>query len=207
MSIIKKKQLFGARTSLLLILTVLVLWLLCGSGSAYEVPLRVQVDNSCATTSLAMVMDTWNESRSQQFWDACAKRKPDSATYYDDLYMCAWNMGYEFRLLDSYYARDLQAKDLVIYHVLGYDNSSDLHSSVIERVNKTNKSLVIANPWGSYDFYTFKEFESVFAGKGIRIKSRRTSRDESFIAEIAERINETALPAPAMAEYDICIKQ
>jgi len=126
-------------------------------------------------------METWNESHTQQFWDICAKRKPGEATYFEDIYLCAWYMGYDFKLLDSYYARDLQAKDLVIYHVHGYDNSSDLHSSVIESVNVTNKTLVIANPWGSYDFYTFKEFESVYASKGIRLKSRRTSRDESFI--------------------------
>jgi len=147
-------------------------------------------------------METWNESHTQQFWDICAKRAMNGPTYYDDMYMCIYNVGYNFKLLDSYYARDLQLKDIVIYHAFGYDNNTDLHSSVIESVNLTNKTLVIANPWGSYDFYTFREFESVYAGKGIRIKSHRTSYDRSFITDI----NETSILENSTYDNDICIK-
>jgi len=64
-----------------LYIMIIAFLLLIQPGYAYEVPLKTQIDNSCATTSIMMVMDTWNESHSQTFWDICAEPKDDEAHY------------------------------------------------------------------------------------------------------------------------------
>lgn len=163
---------------------ILLVLIAVPEAHAYNIPLRIQTETSCGTTALAMVMDTWNESHSQAWWDICANRMPGGYTYLNNIQLCVHALGYKFKPIHTYYARNLKTGDIVIAHSRGYTNSSDLHMYVVECVDTNSKHIILANPWGRYDTMTFQDFDNTFTGHGLRILSKNGYRDERLISKL-----------------------
>ena len=126
-----------------------------------NIPLRKQINNSCATTSFAMLIDYLNMPyRSQEYYDKCANRQKNKGTKLEQLKMCGNKLGVRTILNLDYDIIKLKTGDIVVYHSKGYNNNSDLHGSVVDIID--NETIRLANPWNSYDEYTINEFKEIY---------------------------------------------
>lgn len=136
----------------------------------HNIPLRIQVDYSCGSTSLAMVMDWLGEPyHTQEWYDVCVARGTNETTTIWRIKNCANQQQGVF--LVHYMNVDvpeLEVGDIVLYHMYGYDNVSDNHFAVVDYVYDTDEMLSIANPHGCYDMWQFDEFEMRFTGEVLR---------------------------------------
>lgn len=136
------------------------------------IPLRKQMNASCATTSLAMLMDWLDQPyRTQEFYDQCAQRSKDKGAYLYQLKMCADKMGISTTVKEDYDINKLKTGDIVVYDIR--QTNISLHASVIDQVSfceKLNQNIIrIANPWNIYHEYTTNEFTEIYTGKALII--------------------------------------
>ena len=125
-----------------------------------NIPLRRQVNNSCASISIAMIADYNNQTyRTQEFYDNCTHRDVinDDGTTLTNIIWCLSSLQFKYRIVEDYPLEYLQTGDIVIYYPDERRNST--HASVIDY--NYNNTLRIANPWNRYDIYTYEEFENI----------------------------------------------
>ena len=150
---------------LIFVLSLFFLAFLMANANAYNIPLRVQTDTSCGTTALAMALQAKGEYHTQQFYDECAGRKQDEGTKGYQIQKCARTLGFKFDNRLFINQRYLKSGDIVLYHGYGYGNESDLHYSVIDSID--GDAIVLANPWGQYDYYSTDAFKAVFTNQAL----------------------------------------
>ena len=142
------------------------------------IPLRKQINASCATTSLAMLADYLNQPyRTQEFYDQCANRQEGGAYLYQ-LKMCADKIGISTTVKKDYDINKLKTGDIVVFKTfrksfIKNETITGLHASVIDSISfceKLNQNIIrIANPWNIYHEYTTDEFAEIYTGKALII--------------------------------------
>jgi predicted double-glycine peptidase len=150
---------------LIFVMSIFFLAFLMANANAYNIPLRIQTDTSCGTTALAMALQARGEYHTQQFYDECAGRKQDERTKGYQIQKCARYLGYKYDNRLFINQKKLKSGDIVLYHVFGYDNDSDLHYSVIDSIE--GDTIILANPWGQYDYYSTDAFKAVFTNQAL----------------------------------------
>jgi len=131
-----------------------------------NIPLRTQVGPACGPISLAMVMDWLDKPyKNQKYYDRCTYRNKDEWTYVYQLKACAAKLGIDTSEEWNYDIDKLKTGDIVLYHVMGYDNSSDLHFSVVDSIDE--EFIRLADPNHYYHEHTIEEFEQMYYKRAL----------------------------------------